>query len=194
MEDGSWHKPFDPVSASHRNDDYCEGNAWQYTWLVPHDVEGLIRLFGGEQSFVQKLDSLFIADSKQVDGASPDISGLIGQYAHGNEPGHHTPYLYAFAGQQWKTAEMVRKIMNTFYTDKPDGLCGNEDCGQMSAWYILSALGFYPVNPGSNEYALGSPMVKNAKIKLSNGKSLNIVAVTASSWLGSIESVPERGA
>ncbi|MBN1559830.1 GH92 family glycosyl hydrolase [candidate division KSB1 bacterium] len=174
MGDGSWRQPFDPISASHRNDDYCEGNAWQYTWLVPHDVAGLIRLFEGDDAFVRKLDSLFTVDSRQVEGASPDISGLIGQYAHGNEPGHHTPYLYAFAGQQWKTAEKVRQIMDTFYNDQPDGLCGNEDCGQMSAWYIFSALGFYPVNPANGVYVLGSPLVHAAEIKMSD-KTLKIV-------------------
>ena len=174
--DGSWRSPFDPVSASHRNDDYCEGNAWQYTWLVPHDVEGLISLFGDEESFAKKLDSLFIVDSKQEEGASIDISGLIGQYAHGNEPGHHTPYLYAFAGQQWKTAEKVRQIMDTFYTDKPDGLCGNEDCGQMSAWYIFSSLGFYPVNPANGIYVFGSPLVNQAEIQLPGDVSFKVVA------------------
>ncbi|MFC1652078.1 GH92 family glycosyl hydrolase [Planctomycetota bacterium] len=176
MSDGSWRTPFDPIAASHRKDDYCEGNAWQYTWLVPHDVEGLIDLFGDESSFSQKLDQLFVVESTQVEGASPDISGLIGQYAHGNEPGHHTPYLYAFAGQPWKTAEKVRRIMNEFYTDQPDGLCGNEDCGQMSAWYIFSSLGFYPVNPANGVYVFGSPLVKQATIQLPDNKAFKVIA------------------
>ncbi|MBN1480798.1 GH92 family glycosyl hydrolase [candidate division KSB1 bacterium] len=191
--DGSWRQPFDPVAASHRDDDYCEGNAWQYTWLVPHDVEGLIGLFGSEDAFTRKLDSLFIVNSEQVEGASPDISGLIGQYAHGNEPGHHTPYLYAFAGQQWKTAAKVRQIMETFYTDQPDGLCGNEDCGQMSAWYILSALGFYPVNPANGLYVFGSPMVKEADIQLPDGKTFRVIAKNNSPENIYIQSVKLNG-
>ena len=176
MSDGSWRTPFDPISSQHRNDDYCEGNAWQYTWLVPQDVEGLIGLFGSEKAFVTKLDSLFTIPSVKVEGASADISGLIGQYAHGNEPSHHTTYLYAYAGQQWKTAKLVREICNTMYTDQPDGLCGNEDCGQMSAWYVLSSMGFYPVNPAAGAYVFGSPLFNEAEIELPGGKSFKIVA------------------
>ena len=176
MSDGSWRTPFDPISSQHRNDDYCEGNAWQYTWLVPQDVEGLIGLFGSENAFVTKLDSLFTIPSVKVEGASADISGLIGQYAHGNEPSHHTTYLYAYAGQQWKTAKLVHEICNTMYTDQPDGLCGNEDCGQMSAWYVLSAIGFYPVNPAAGAYVFGSPLFNKAEIELPDGKSFKIIA------------------
>lgn len=176
MSDGSWRTPFDPISSQHRNDDYCEGNAWQYTWLVPQDVEGLIGLFGSEKAFVTKLDSLFTIPSVKVEGASADISGLIGQYAHGNEPSHHTTYLFAYAGQQWKTARLVREICNTMYTDQPDGLCGNEDCGQMSAWYVLSSMGFYPVNPAAGAYVFGSPLFNEAEIELPGGKSFKIVA------------------
>ncbi len=176
MADGSWRTPFDPISSQHRNDDFCEGNAWQYTWLVPHDPEGLIRLFGGEETFVTKLDSLFTIESVKVEGASADISGLIGQYAHGNEPSHHTTYLYAYAGQQWKTARLVREICKTMYTDQPDGLCGNEDCGQMSAWYVLSSMGIYPVNPANGAYVFGSPVFNEAEIGLPGGKSFKIVA------------------
>jgi len=175
MSDGTWRRPFNPIASTHRNDDYCEGNAWQYTWLVSHDVEGLINLFGDSKQFTEKLDSLFIIESTLLEGTSPDISGLIGQYAHGNEPGHHIPYLYAFVGQQWKTAEKVRQIMNNFYTDKPDGLCGNEDCGQMSAWYIFSALGFYPVNPANGAYVFGSPLFDQAELSLPGGKSFKII-------------------
>jgi predicted alpha-1,2-mannosidase len=188
-----WRSPFDPVVASHRDDDYCEGNAWQYTWLVPHDVEGLIGLFGNEESFATKLDSLFTVDSKQVEGASVDISGLIGQYAHGNEPGHHTPYLYAFAGQQWKTASRVREIMDTFYTDKPDGLCGNEDCGQMSAWYIFSALGFYPVNPANGAYVFGSPLVNEATVQLPGNVTFKVIAKNNSPENVYIQSIKLNG-
>ncbi|MEL6671224.1 MAG: GH92 family glycosyl hydrolase [Bacteroidota bacterium] len=170
MADGSWRIPFNPIASSHRKDDYCEGNAWQYTWLVPQDVEGLISLFGGEEPFVQKLDSLFSLPSTLEGEASPDISGLIGQYAQGNEPGHHIPYLYAFAGQPWKTAEKVRQITGTFFSDQADGLCGNEDCGQMSAWYIFSALGFYPVHPANGIYVLGSPLFDRVEMVVGEGK------------------------
>ncbi len=176
MSDGSWRTPFDPISSQHRDDDYCEGNAWQYTWLVPQDVEGLIQLFGSEEAFITKLDSLFTISSNQVEGASSDISGLIGQYAHGNEPSHHTTYLFAYAGQQWKTAQLVREICKTMYTDKNDGLCGNEDCGQMSAWYVLSSMGFYPVNPAAGAFVFGSPLFDEAEIHLPDGKSFKIVA------------------
>ena len=126
--DGTWSQPFSPFRSAHRNDDYCEGNGWQYTWLVPHDVEGLVNLFGSEKAFSLKLDSLFIVEGDMGAEASGDISGLIGQYAHGNEPGHHTVYLYAFVGEQWKTAEKVRNILKTMYRNEPNGLEGNEDC------------------------------------------------------------------
>jgi len=176
MADGTWRTPFNPIFSAHREDDFCEGNSWQYTWLVPHDVEGLIEIHGGENAFINKLDSLFSISSMQVETASSDISGLIGQYAHGNEPSHHTIYLYAFAGQQWKTAEKVREICTTFYTDQPDGLCGNEDCGQMSAWYVLSSMGFYPVNPAAGAYVFGSPLFNETEIALPGGKSFSIIA------------------
>ena len=170
MDDGSFRTPFDPFKSIHEWGDYTEGNAWQYTWLVPHDVEGLISLFGGEKPYIQKLDSLFIVQGDLGANASPDISGLIGQYAHGNEPSHHITYLYAFAGQQWKTAEKVNYILNNEYHDQPAGLCGNEDCGQMSAWYILSSLGFYQVNPASGCFVFGSPLFDKASISLPAGK------------------------
>lgn len=176
MADGSWREPFDPVASSHRRDDYCEGNGWQYLWLVPQDPEGLIALLGGDEPFGEKLDELFTVESAKSEGASADISGLIGQYAHGNEPGHHTTYLYAFVGQQWKTARLVRKILTTLYSDQPDGLSGNEDCGQMSAWYVFSAMGIYPVNPAAGVYVFGSPIVDEATIALPGDKSFTIVA------------------
>ncbi|WP_297091191.1 GH92 family glycosyl hydrolase [uncultured Draconibacterium sp.] len=176
MADGSWRTPFDPVHSKHRADDYCEGNAWQYTWLVPHDINGLINLFGSEESFIKKLDQLFISEEKLQEGASVDISGLIGMYAHGNEPGHHVPYMYAFAGQQWKTAERINFILNEMYTDQPDGLCGNEDCGQMSAWYVFSSLGFYPVNPANGVYVFGSPLFESAEIELPNQLTFQVMA------------------
>lgn len=174
--DGSWRKDFNPITSSHRTDEFCEGNGWQYLWLVPQDVEGLIELLGGEKAFIKKLDSLFVIKEKLEEGASADISGLIGMYAHGNEPGHHITYLYAYAGEQWKTAEKVRQIMKEMYTDKPDGLCGNEDCGQMSAWYIWSAMGFYPVNPQNGAYVFGSPLLDEAEIACANNKTFKIIA------------------
>ena len=175
MADGSWRSPFSPIASQHNADDYCEGNAWQYLWLVPQNPEGLIELLGGEEPFATKLDSLFSISSEQIEGASSDISGLIGQYAHGNEPSHHTTYMYAFAGQQWKSAALVREICKTMYTDKNDGLCGNEDCGQMSAWYVLSSMGMYPVNPAAGAYVFGSPVFDKAEIGLPEGKTFSIV-------------------
>ena len=176
MKDGSRRTPFDPYSAQHRVNDYCEGNAWQYLWLVPQDPEGLIALLGGEKPFLNKLDSLFSISSELEEGASSDISGLIGQYAHGNEPSHHITYLYAYAGEQFKTADKVRYIMNELYTDQTDGLCGNEDCGQMSAWYVMSSMGFYPVNPSNGAYVFGSPLFDEASINLPENKRFTIKA------------------
>ena len=176
IADDSWRTPFNPVHSEHRADDFCEGNAWQYTWLVPHDINGLIGLFESETAFTEKLDELFTTEETLNEGASSDISGLIGMYAHGNEPGHHIPYMYAFAGQQWKTAEKVNFIMNEMYTDQPDGLCGNEDCGQMSAWYVLSSMGFYPVNPANGVYVFGSPLFESASIELPGDKTFQIKA------------------
>ncbi len=176
LNQNQFRTPFSPFESRHAVGDYTEGNAWQYTWLVPQDVKGLIALQGGDQAFTRKLDSLFIAKGSMGKESSPDISGLIGQYAHGNEPSHHITYLYAYAGQPWKTAEKVRFIMNNFYTDKPDGIIGNEDVGQMSAWYVLSALGFYQVNPTSGVYVFGSPLFNEATVKLAQGKMLHIVA------------------
>ncbi len=174
LADGSWRSPFSPFASKHREDDYTEGNAWQYVWLVPHDVEGLVKLFGSEKAFTTKLDSLFTVPFQFGKECSPDISGLIGNYAQGNEPGHHIPYLYPYVGQPWKTADLIRKIDQEFFTAKPDGLCGNEDVGQMSAWYIFSALGFYPVNPANGAYVFGSPLLNAATISLPGNKKFNI--------------------
>ncbi|HOF56357.1 MAG TPA: GH92 family glycosyl hydrolase [Prolixibacteraceae bacterium] len=175
--DGSWSIPFHPVFTLHEQGNYTEGNAWQYLWMVPTDVEGLISLLGGDDRFINRLDSLFLISSELNEGASPDISGLIGQYAHGNEPSHHTVYLYAYAGRQWKSAEKVRYILEHLYHDTPDGICGNEDCGQMSAWYIFSSLGFYPVNPVNSAYVLGSPLHEEATLHLTNGKRFTVKAL-----------------
>lgn len=176
-----WRHPFSPFEAKHMKDDFCEGNAWQYTWLVPQDVNGLITLLGGRESFLQKLDSLFQLENDLGNDASADITGLIGQYAHGNEPSHHIPYLYSYAGRPDKTAEQVRYILDTLYHDTPAGLCGNEDAGQLSAWYILSALGFYQVDPSNGVFVFGSPRVAAAKISLPNGRSIHLLAKNNSS-------------
>ena len=193
MKNGSWRTPFDPYSAQHRVNDYCEGNAWQYLWLVPQDPEGLIKLLGGEKPFVAKLDSLFSISSDLEHGASADITGLIGQYAHGNEPSHHITYLYAYAGEQYKTADKVRYILNELYTDQPDGLCGNEDCGQMSAWYVMSSMGFYPVNPSNGAYVFGSPLFDEVSIVLSEEKNFTIIAKNNSKKNIYIQSVKLNG-
>jgi len=192
-KDGKFSSPFDPIRSTHRRDDYCEGNAWQYIWMVPHDVEGLIALFGSEEAFVSKLDSLFMLEASLGEEASPDISGLIGQYAHGNEPGHHIIYLYAFVGQQWKTAEKARYILKNMYKDRPDGLIGNEDCGQMSSWYIFSSLGFYPVNPSNGIYVFGSPLFDKVTITLPGDKKWEIIAENNSERNSYIQSVELNG-
>lgn len=174
--DGKWREPFDPYHSNHNADDYCEGNAWQYTWLVPHDVEGLIGCFGGKEPMIAKLDSLFTVSS-EVNGEhrSADISGLIGQYAHGNEPSHHTAYLYALAGEPWKSADRVREVLTTLYFDGEAGLSGNEDVGQMSAWYVMSAMGLYQVEPAGARYWFGSPIVDQVELKVKGG-TFKIVA------------------
>ena len=158
----------------HQTRDYTEGNPWQYTWLVPHDVKGLIACFPSQQAFINRLDALFEADGDLGENANPDITGLIGQYAHGNEPSHHILYLYNYAGQARKTQQRVRQVMRELYTDQPAGLCGNEDVGQMSAWYILSALGLYQVEPCGGRYQLGSPIVEEAVLNVGEGKTFTI--------------------
>ena len=167
---GAWRTPFDPFHSRHMEQDYTEGNAWQYTWLVPHDIEGLMECFGGRERFVGKLDSLFLAEGDMGAHASPDISGLIGQYAHGNEPSHHITYIYTMIGQPWKCAEKVRRILGELYHDRPKGLCGNEDVGQMSAWYVLSALGMYQAEPAGGRYFFGSPAVDGATLRVRGGE------------------------
>ena len=170
LSDGSWRTPFNPYSSEHRANDYCEGNAWQYTWLAPHDYSGLVEFYGSREKFVERLDSLFAADSR-IDGedASPDISGLIGQYAHGNEPSHHVIYFYTMACEPYKTADLARRIYSEFYKNADDGLCGNEDAGQMSAWYVLSALGFYEVEPASTRFWFGAPLFEEVDLAVAGG-------------------------
>lgn len=172
-KNGKWVEPFDPYQVSR---DYTEANAWQYCFFVPHDINGLIKLMNGDKSFEQKLDELFSAENKLYGKYQPDITGLIGQYAHGNEPSHHIAYLYNYVAKPWKTQKLVNEILNKFYTDKPDGLIGNEDCGQMSAWYIFSSIGFYPVCPGDNKYIIGTPSFDKVTIKVDDNKFFTIIA------------------
>jgi predicted alpha-1,2-mannosidase len=162
------------------NFNFTEANAWQYNFFVPHDVTGHINLMGGEANYSEMLDSLFHTNAEVAGRQQADITGLIGQYAHGNEPSHHMAYLYPFIGEQWKTAELVDQIMDDLYTNQPDGLSGNEDCGQMSSWYVLSALGFYPVAPGDVNYVIGAPRVNKATLHLENGNKLNINVIRGS--------------
>jgi len=177
---GKWRVPFDKFALSHAatsGGDYTEGNAWQYTWHVQQDPQSLIDLMGGKEACALKLDSLFfLEDMSENKGFVSDVTGLIGQYAHGNEPSHHVAYLYNYLDQPWKTQELIREIFDRFYQPKPDGLCGNDDCGQMSAWYIFSAMGFYPVDPVSMEYVIGAPQIPKASIKLSDGKVFTMEA------------------
>ncbi|MFD1614143.1 GH92 family glycosyl hydrolase [Gelatiniphilus marinus] len=182
-EDGkSWNEPFDPKHSNHREQtDYTEGNAWQHSWFVPHAVDDLITLHGGGDTFTNRLEQLFTESSEITgDNISADITGLIGQYAHGNEPSHHIAYMFNHANQPWRTQYWARHIMDTQYNTTPNGLSGNEDCGQMSAWYALSSIGLYPMNPASAEYEIGSPIFEKASINLSEGKSFTIEAENVS--------------
>lgn len=174
--DGKFRLPFNPFFAEHRTNDYTEGNAWQYTFLVPHDVKGLIKLFGSDKAFMSKLDSLFFVEGWAGDNASPDMSGMTGQYAHGNEPSHHVIYMYNYAGRPDKAAPMLRKMLNDMYLDQPDGLSGNEDVGQMSAWYILSSVGLYQVDPVGGRFVIGSPLFDKATVNVGGGKTFTVVA------------------
>ena len=174
--DGSFRTPFDPTAINYGSD-YTEGNAWQYSWFVPQDQAAMFRLLGGDAAAVAKLDAMFDHDNSKLDYShAEDIAGLIGQYIHGNEPSHHVAYLYAFAGQPWRTQERLKQIVDSQYKAAPDGLSGNDDLGQMSAWLVFTALGFYPVAPGSNEYVIGRPFVNRAALTLPNGKRFTIVA------------------
>jgi len=174
--DGSFRTPFDP-SASGYGTDYTEGNAWQYSWYVPQDVAGLAAAHGGSDKLLARLDEVFNAKvDPSIFEHMEDITGLIGWYAHGNEPSHHVAYLYSYAGQPWRTQARLKQIMDTQYADRPDGLAGNDDVGQMSAWYVFTALGFYPVAPGSGEYILGRPFLPKTAMRLPNGKAFTIVA------------------
>jgi len=178
----SWNEPFDPKHSNHReHTDYTEGNAWQHSWFVPHNVDEFISLHGSNELFSKRLEQLF-TESSEITGnnISADISGLIGQYAHGNEPSHHIAYMFNHANQPWRTQYWVRHILDTQYNTTPNGLSGNEDCGQMSAWYVFSSMGLYPMNPASGEYEIGSPIFEKAKINLEGGKSFVIEAENVS--------------
>ena len=192
--EGKWRTPFDPARSTHRSDDYCEGNAWQWSWFVPHDPEGLMDLVGGKDVFLSKLDALFAASSEITgESVSADISGLIGQYAHGNEPSHHIIHFYNYAGQPWKTQELIDQVLYTLYFNNDNGLSGNEDCGQMSALYILNAMGFYQVCPGKPVYSIGRPLYDKVTINLTNGKKFVIEAINNSRENKYIQSMELNG-
>jgi predicted alpha-1,2-mannosidase len=195
-EDGkSWNEPFDPKHSNHReHTDYTEGNAWQHSWFVPHNVDDFITLHGSNEVFTKRLEQLF-TESSEITGSnvSADISGLIGQYAHGNEPSHHIAYMFNHANQPWRTQYWVRHILDTQYNTTPNGLSGNEDCGQMSAWYVFSSMGLYPMNPASGEYEIGSPIFEKAKINLEGGKSFVIEAENVSNKNFYIQSATLNG-
>jgi hypothetical protein len=169
----AWHYPFDPREI---NNFFTEGNSWQYSFAVPQDIKHLVQLYGGKKAFAERLNELFTTSSQTTGREQADVTGLIGQYAHGNEPSHHMAYLFNYIGMPFRTQEMVHKICHEFYTNAPAGLIGNEDCGQMSAWYVFSAMGFYPVNPASGEYVLGTPLFDEVKLHLENGKTFFIKA------------------
>lgn len=191
---GNWRTPFNPRSSTHRNDDYCEGTAWQWTWFVPHQIDGLVELMGGREGFISKLDSLFTVSSVlEGENTSADISGLIGQYAHGNEPSHHIIHMYNYVGQPYRTQELVDSVLQTLYFNDPDGLSGNEDCGQMSAWYILNAMGFYQVCPGKPVYSIGRPLFNKATVNLKDGKKFTVIAKNNSRENKYIQSIVLNG-
>ncbi len=192
--DGSWKKNFDPLSTDGQG--FIEGNSWNYSLYVPQDINGFIKLLGGKDKLITWLDSLFtmkVSDASIAETEDVTKSGMIGNYVHGNEPSHHVPYMYVYTGEPWRTQERIHQIVNTMYKSKPDGLCGNDDCGQMSAWYIFSVMGFYPVAPGSNEYVIGSPCVKSAVINLENGKQFKIEAKNLSDKNIYIQSITLNG-
>ena len=194
---GNWRTPFHPMRLFHAGEvggDFTEGNSWQYTWHVQQYVEGLIELLGSKEVFANKLDSLFTLEATPEEmGEVLDVTGLIGQYAHGNEPSHHVIYLYNYANRPWKTQELVREVFDRFYLDKPNGLCGNDDCGQMSAWYVFSAMGFYPVNPCGGEYVIGAPQLKEVVIDLPSRKQFTIKAINLSKTNKYIKSIMLNG-
>jgi predicted alpha-1,2-mannosidase len=191
---GTWRTPFDPRFSNHNNDDYCEGNAWQWLWFVIHDVDGLAKLMGGKEKFVTKLDSLFsVSSDMHGENVSADITGMIGQYAHGNEPSHQTIYLYNQVNKPEKTEELVDQVLQKLYFDNPNGLSGNEDCGEMSAWYILNSMGFYSYCPGKPFYSIGRPLFDKVTINLENGRHFTIKIINNSLENKYIQSVKLNG-
>jgi len=194
---GRWREPFDPFAVGHGADldnDFTEGNAFQYMWHVMQDPEGLVAALGGRDAFVKRLDGLFEQSEKvEGDGFVLDVTGLIGQYVHGNEPSHHVVYFYTLVDEHDQAARRIRDVFDRFYLPKPDGLCGNDDCGQMSAWYVFSALGFYPFNPCGGTYVLGAPQIPKATIALPDGKALTVVAKDLSKENKFVKSVTFNG-
>ncbi|GHT24303.1 alpha-1 2-mannosidase [Bacteroidia bacterium] len=194
---GNWRTPFHSFALTSESEggDYTEGNAWQWTWHIQHDVPGLISLFGSKEEFVTKLDSLFFVDVKELPGIVevPDVTGLVGLYAQGNEPSHHIAYIYRYADRPDRTADIIRTVFDKYYLPTRDGLCGNDDCGQMSAWYLFSAMGFYPVDPASQEYVLGAPQVNSVSLTLPNGKTFEVKATGLSKANKYVKSVKLNG-
>jgi predicted alpha-1,2-mannosidase len=196
LTNGDWVQPFAHLDSGQlaTGGDYTEGNAWQYVWQVQQDIPGLIKLMGGKKVFSNKLDSLFTMESKVFGkGSTLDVTGLIGQYAHGNEPVHHVAYLYMLAGSPAKTQQMVRQIADQFYLNTPEGLSGNDDCGQMSAWYVFTAMGFYPVNPADGHYVFGAPQVSSAVISVTGNKTFTIEAKGSSAANKYVQSISLNG-
>lgn len=191
---GSWVTPFDP-RAAFKGSCYVEGNAWQWSWFIPQDVPGLIEEMGGKDAFVAKLDSMFSMSSELTGdaGAALDVTGMIGQYAHGNEPSHHIPYLYNYVDEAWKTQALVDSILCTLYHDDPDGISGNEDCGQMSAWYVLNSMGFYSFCPGIPVYEIGRPLFDEVTVRLSGDKTFVVKALNNSKENKYVQSVKWNG-
>ena len=191
---GKWRTPFNPhaYDEESRNNDFTEGTSWQYSWYVPHDMPGLIALHGGREKFAEKLDALFNFKNSEAKGLE-DVQGRIGEYFHGNEPSHHIIYLYCYAGQPWKAAQRLHQVVSTQYGNRPDSLSGNDDCGQMSAWYLFTVIGFYPVCPASDYYVLGSPAVKKAAMHLSNGGTFIMTAANLSAENIYVQSVRVNG-
>ncbi len=180
LSSGEWYELFHPRFAQYGNPNYVEGDAWHYSFFVPQNITGLVKLMGGKKNFEMMLDSLFTQTTELLGKDTEDVTGQIGQYSQGNEPSHHAAYLYDFIGREKRTAHWVNQIIDSLYTNAPDGLCGNEDCGQMSAWYVFSAVGFYPVNPVDGRYYFGSPQFERTDIHLDNGKTFTILAKHAS--------------
>jgi len=195
LENGNWAEPFDPTEMGHSKQwrDYTESDPWETTFSIQHDPAGYIKLFGSRKAFIEKLDALFTTSSQLPPDAPPDIAGMVGQYAHGNEPCHHMAYLYCYAGVPDKAQARVHSLLDIEYDDQPDGLAGNEDCGQMSAWYVISALGFYAVDPVSGNYVFGTPLFDSAEVALGNGKQLKVKATRNSPKDCYIQSVSLNG-